>query len=125
MSVYSEYRWRLLLLPAILVALVVLAHNLLSDLGLVRFVLKLLAIPVYLGFRFINAPTGTLGERKRFDAYDLLMLGTLTAGIAVYAQSTAFLSSTDVPIFAVVSILSFAAGAWLWSGVRKTVAEGQ
>jgi len=112
-----------LLLPAILVALVVLAHNLLSDLGLVRFLLKLLAIPVYLGFRFVNAPTGTLGERKRFDSYDLLMLGTLTAGIAGYAQSTAFLSSTDVPIFAVVSILSFTAGAWLWSGVWKTMAE--
>ena len=122
MSVYSEYRWRLLLLPAILVALVVLAHNLLSDLGLVRFVLKLLAIPVYLGFRFVKAPTGTVGERNRFDAYDLLMLGTLIAGVAAYAQSTAFLPSTEVLTLAIISVLSFAAGTWLWSGVRKPVA---
>lgn len=123
MSVYFEYRWRLLLLPAILVALVVLAHNLLSDLGLIRFVLKLLAIPVYLGFRFVKAPSGTVGERNRFDAYDLLMLGTLTAGVAAYAQSTAFLPSTEILTLAVISVLSFAAGAWLWSGVRKPVAE--
>jgi hypothetical protein len=125
MSVYAEYRWRLLLLPAILVALVVLAHNLLSNLGMVRFVLKLFAIPVYLGFRFVNAPTGTLEERKRFDAYDLLMLGTLTAGVAAYSQSTGFLPSTEVLTLTVVSVLSFAAGAWLWGGVRKPGAEGQ
>lgn len=125
MSVYTEYRWRLLLLPAILVALVVLAHNLLSDLGMVRFVLKLLAIPVYLGFRFIKAPAGTVGERNRFDAYDLLMLGALTAGVAVYSQSTAFLPSTEVLTLTVISVLSLAAGAWLWGGVRKPVAEGQ
>lgn len=122
MSVYSEYRWRLLLLPAILVALVVLAHNLLSDLGMVRFVLKLLAIPVYLGFRFVKAPTETVGERNRFDAYDLLMLGTLTAGVVAYAQSTAFLPSTEVVALTVISVLSFAAGAWLWSGGRKPMA---
>lgn len=122
MSVYSEYRWRLLLLPAILVALVVLAHNLLSDLGLIPFVLKLLAIPIYLGFRFAKAPTGTVGERNRFDAYDLLMLGTLTAGVAAYSQSTAFLPSTEVLTLAIISVLSFAAGTWLWSGVRKPVA---
>ncbi len=123
MSVYSEYRWRLLLLPAILVALVVLAHNLFSDLGLIRFVLKLFAIPVYLGFRFVKAPKGAVGERNRFDAYDLLMLGTLTAGVAAYAQSTAFLPSTEVVALTVISIFSLAAGAWLWSGVRKPVAE--
>lgn len=125
MSVYSEYRWRLLLFPAILVALVVLAHNLLSDLGMVRFVLKLLAIPVYLGFRFVKAPTGTAGERNRFDAYDLLVLGALTAGVAVYSQSTAFLPSTEVLTLTVISVLSLAAGAWLWGGVRKPGAEGQ
>lgn len=125
MSVYSEYRWRLLLLPAILVALVVLAHNLLSDLGLVRFVLKLLAIPIYLACRFVKSPTGTASERNRFDAYDLLMLGTLTAGVAAYSQSTAFLPSTEVLTLTVISVLSFAAGAWLWGGVRKPVAEGQ
>ncbi len=122
MSVYSEYRWRLLLLPAILVALVVLAHNLLIDLGMIRFALKLLAIPVYLGFRFVNAPTGTLEERKRFDAYDLLMLSTVTAGVAAYSQSTAFLPSTEVLTLTVISILNFAAGTWLWSGGRKPVA---
>jgi hypothetical protein len=125
MSVYAEYRRRLLLLPAILVALVVWAHNLWSDLGTVRFVLKLLAIPVYLGFRFIKAPVGTVGERNRFDAYDLLMLGTLTAGVAAYSESTAFLPSIEVLALTVISVLSFAAGAWLWGGVRKPVAEGQ
>ncbi len=119
MSAFFRYRLTLLILPIGLVAAVILAHNLPSEMGSARFFVKLLAVPAYLGFRFIGAPSGTPGEQSLFNLADLFMLGSLMAGVTIFSLSTGFLSSTETNLLGGMSLACFALGLWQWSHILK------